>query len=82
MKEQHLYAKKDYASLSIAMMNLEAQIFTTILKKMYAKRWNAVHIHDCIVVPITGNKNQPTEEPVREIMADVYKDFGLRPTFD
>ena len=82
MKEQHLYAKKDYASLSIAMMNLEAQIFTTILKRMYAKRWNAVHIHDCIVVPITGNKNQPTEEPVREIMADVYKDFGLRPTFD
>lgn len=81
LSDKGLAISKPSASLSIAMMNLEAQIFTGILKQLYAKRWNAVHIHDCIVVPKDGNKNHPTKEQVEEIMADVYRDFGLAPTF-
>ena len=61
-------------------MDLEAQIFTTILKRLYAKRWNAIHIHDCIVIPKDGNLNHPTIDQVRAIMEDVYKEFGLSPT--
>lgn len=68
-------------ALSIAMMNLEAQIFTQILRRMYSKRWSAVHIHDCIIVPNTRSNNQPTREQVIEIMEDVYKKYGLSPTF-
>lgn len=79
--QHHLYAEQEEASLSIAMMGLESKIFTTILKKMYAKRWNALHIHDCIVVPKDGNKNHPTKEQVELIMADVYRQFGLAATF-
>ena len=81
LSDKGLAISKPTASLSVAMMNLEAQIFTGILKKLYAKRWNAVHIHDCIVIPKDGNKNHPTRAQVEEIMADVYKDFGLAPTF-
>ena len=81
LSDKGLAISKPTASLSVAMMNLEAQIFTGILKKLYAKRWNAVHIHDCIVIPKDGNKNHPAKEQVETIMADVYRDFGLAPTF-
>lgn len=80
MAERNLTVDKPTASLSVAMMNLEAQIFTTILKRLYAKRWNAIHIHDCIVIPKDGNINHPIIDQVRSIMEDVYKDFGLSPT--
>lgn len=81
LSDKGLAISKPTASLSVAMMNLEAQIFTGILKRLYAKRWNAVHIHDCIVIPKDGNKNHPAKEQVETIMADVYRDFGLAPTF-
>lgn len=80
MEERGLTVDKPTASLSVAMMDLEARIFTTILKRLYAKRWNAIHIHDCIVIPKDGNANHPTETQVRSVMEDVYKDFGLSPT--
>ena len=80
--DNRLYADKISASLSVAMMGLEAQIFTSILKKIYSKKWNAIHVHDCIVVPKDGNKNHPTMEQVLAIMKDVYKEYGLSPTFD
>lgn len=80
MKSRGLKVEKATASLSVAMMNLEAQIFTTILNRLYAKRWNAIHIHDCIVIPKDNNKNHPTKDQVRAIMEDVYKEFGLCPT--
>lgn len=80
MEGRGLKVDKPTASLSVAMMDLEAQIFTTILKRLYAKRWNAIHIHDCIVIPKDGNLNHPTIDQVRAIMEDVYKEFGLSPT--
>ena len=82
MAEHYLPIDKGSASLSVAMMALEADIFTTILKRLYSKRWNALHIHDCIIIPKTTNKNQPTRDEVVEIMRDVYRSFGLAPTFD
>jgi bacillopeptidase F (M6 metalloprotease family) len=75
------YKDKPTTSLSIAMMNLEAQIFTEILRRVYRKRWKAVHIHDCIIVPKTRGKNQPTKEQIVSIMKDVYSKYGLSPTF-
>lgn len=80
LSDRKLNVEKQTAALSIVMMNLEAQIFTTILKRLYSKRWNAIHIHDCIVIPKDGNTNHPTIDQVRTIMEDVYKDFGLCPT--
>ena len=82
MAEHHLPIDKGSASLSVAIMALEAEIFTAILQRLYSKRWNAIHIHDCIIIPKTDNKNQPTREDVIEIMQDVYRLFGLAPTFD
>ena len=81
MKEHTLPFDRGSASLSIAMMALEADIFTTILKRLYAKRWNAIHIHDCIIIPKDNNKNHPTADQVQQIMREVYQEFGLYPTF-
>ena len=50
------------------------------MKHYHAKRWNAIHIHDCIVIPKDGNLNHPAIDQVRAIMEDVYKEFGLSPT--
>ena len=80
--EHHLYTEKDSAALSIVLMALEAKIFKEILERLYSKRWNAVHIHDCIVVPKDGNKNHPTREQVLQVMEDVYKEYGLAPTIE
>lgn len=80
--EQHNLPYMGTSSLSVAMMGLESEIFTSILKRLYSKRWNAVHIHDCIVIPDDGNTNHPTKQQVQEIMHDVYSKYGLCPTFD
>ena len=82
MSKRNLSYSKPEAALSTAMMNLEARIFGEVLKRMYSKRWRAFHIHDCIIVPQTTGKNQPTRDEVIGIMRDVYKACGLRPTFD
>ena len=82
MSKRNLSYSKPEAALSIAMMNLEARIFGEVLKRMYTKRWRAFHIHDCIIVPQTTGKNQPTRDEVIGIMKDVYKVCGLLPTFD
>ena len=82
MNKYGLSSDKPEAALSVAMMNLEARIFTEVLKRMYSKRWRAFHIHDCIIVPQTTSKNQPTRDEVISIMKDVYKVCGLLPTFD
>jgi hypothetical protein len=82
MSKRNLSYSKPEAALSIAMMNLEARIFGEVLKRMYSKRWRAFHIHDCIIVPQTTSKNQPSRDEVISIMKDVYKECGLLPTFD
>ena len=81
MRSHGLPTDKGSSSLSIAMMALESSIFTAILKKLYAKRWNAVHIHDCIVIPKGKDKNHPTIEQIQQIMMEVYQEFGLYPSF-
>lgn len=80
--KKHKLISKPTASLSIAMMNLESRIFGEILKRIYKKKWKAIHIHDCIIVPETENKKKPTKEDIMNIMKDVYKVCGLYPTFD
>ena len=80
--KQHNLPYTETSSLSVAMMGLESVIFTGILQRLYAKRWNAVHIHDCIVIPDDGNTNHPTKQQVQDIMHDVYSKSGLCPTFD
>ena len=82
VSKRNLSYNKPEAALSIAMMDLEARIFGEVLKRMYSKRWRAFHIHDCIIVPQTTSKNQPTRDEVISIMKDVYKVCGLLPTFD
>ena len=81
MRKQGIVGYEIGNALSVAMMNLEARIFTSILKRLYSKRWNAIHIHDCILIPNTNNKNKPTRQDVIKIMNEVYKEYGLAPIF-
>lgn len=61
------------------MMDLESEIFREVLKSLYRKRVSAVHIHDAIVIPQT--RADVDVEQVVVVMRDVYKKFGLHPTF-
>jgi hypothetical protein len=61
------------------MMDLESEIFREVLKSLYRKRVSAVHIHDAIVIPLT--RADVDVEQVVVVMRDVYKKFGLHPTF-
>ena len=73
-------AQKTTASLPIALMSLESRIFTSVLSSLFRKRYYAVHIHDCIVIPETGNKHQPTREEVERLLMKEYAKYGLVPT--
>lgn len=81
LQENGIYIlNKPTASLSIALMALEGRIFRAALASLYRKRYHAVHIHDCIVIPETGSKHQPTPEEVEKILLAEYKKYGLIPT--
>lgn len=79
LQENGIEVKKPSASLSIALMHLEGRIFRAGLAALYRKRYHAIHIHDCIVIP-AGNKHQPTPEEVERILMKEYKKYGLVPT--
>ena len=74
------YQNKPTAALSLTLMTIEANIFRSALASLYRKRYHAVHIHDCIVIPDTGNKNMPTREEVERILLAEYAKYGLIPT--
>lgn len=63
------------------MMELESVIFRDILKSLFAKRISAVHIHDAIVVPDVKTTAKVDANLIIGIMRDVYKEFGLYPSF-
>ena len=63
------------------MMDLESVIFRDILKALFSKRICAVHIHDAIVIPDVKSTAKVEASKVEAIMRDVYKRFGLHPTF-
>ena len=66
-------------ALPNVMMDIESEIFRDVLKALFRKRINSVHIHDAIVIPQT--RAMVEEEQVEVVMRDVYKKFGLHPTF-
>ena len=80
IEENGIKAEKPSASLSIAMMSLESHIFRSVLEALYRKRYYAINIHDCIIIPETGNKHQPTREEVERILMKEYAKYGLVPT--
>lgn len=80
LDENDVRPAKPTASLSVALMSLESRIFTAVLASLYRKRFDAVHIHDCIVIPETGNKHQPTQEEVERLMLKEYAKYGIVPT--
>ena len=80
LDENDIKAKKPTASLSVALMSLESRIFRSILASLFRKRFYAIHIHDCIVIPETGNTHQPTLEDVKRIMMTEYAKYGLVPS--
>ena len=73
------YTKDQETALPNIMMDLESEIFREVLKSLYRKRIPAVHIHDAVVIPDT--RAQVDVEKVESVMRDVYKKFGLHPTF-
>ncbi len=80
LDEKGIIARKTTASLPVALMSLESRIFRSVLEALYRKRYYAVHIHDCIVIPETGNTHQPTREEVKRLMMKEYAKYGLVPT--
>ena len=80
LDENDIKAKKPTASLSVALMWLESRIFRSVLASLYRKRYYAVHIHDCIVIPRTENRHQPTQEEVERLLMKEYAKYGLIPT--
>lgn len=80
LDENGVKAQKTTASLPIALMSLESRIFRSVLASLFRKRYYAVHIHDCIVIPETGNTHQPTLEEVKRLMMKEYAKYGLVPT--
>ena len=73
------YTQNPETALPNIMMYLESEIFREVLKSLYRKRISAVHIHDAIVIPYTRAKVDV--EQVESVMRDVYKKYGLHPTF-
>ena len=82
IRKYNIRPNKPTAALSIAMQNLESRIMSTILKRMYERKWYAVNLHDCIIVPKTGDSTEsPSIDQLKHLMNDVYKQFGLAATF-
>lgn len=82
ISKYNICPNKPTAALSIAMQNLESRIMSTILKRMYERKWYAVNLHDCIIVPKTGDSTEsPSIDQLKHLMDDVYKQFGLAATF-
>ena len=82
MKKNKICPNKPTAALSIAMQALESKIMVTILKKMYKRKWYAVNLHDCIIVPKIEDKEKvPTFDQLKKLMDEVYMSFGLSATF-
>lgn len=73
------YTQKPETALPNVMMDLESEIFREVLKSLYRKRIGAVHIHDAIVIPYT--RANVDAEQIESVMRDVYKKYGLHPTF-
>lgn len=80
LRKNGITPKKSTASLSVALMALEANIFRSALESLYRKRYDAIHIHDCIVIPDTGKTHQATEQVVTKILLEEYQKYGLIPT--
>ena len=82
ISKYNIRPNKPTAALSIAMQNLESRIMSTILKRMYERKWYAINLHDCIIVPKTGDSTEsPSIDQLKHLMDDVYKQFGLAATF-
>lgn len=69
--------EKDAIQLPHKMMQLESQIFTEILTRLFKKRGvKVVGIHDAVA--IIDNSVEP--EKVQEVMMKVFGEFGVIPT--
>ena len=79
LEKNHIRVEKPTAALPIALMSLESRIFRSALASLYRRRYHAVHIHDCIVIPETRSKHQPTPEEVTKILMKEYRKYGLIP---
>lgn len=73
------YMDSQETALPNVMMDLESEIFREVLKSLYRKRIPCVHIHDAVVIPDT--RARVDVDKVESVMRDVYKKFGLHPTF-
>lgn len=71
--------KDQNTALPNLMMTLESNIYREILSRLFKRRISAVHIHDAIVIPET--RAHVEISTIEKVMRDVYKQFGLHPTF-
>ena len=69
----------DKKGLPNEMMAMESELFHEILRKLYAKHFQVVNIHDAIVVPGVKENDGCTKELVSETITNVYRKHCLMP---
>lgn len=81
IKENNIKSKKTSSALPVSMMKIESLIFTDILQCLYKLNVYALHIHDAIILPNISNNKNVNSYDVECIMKEVFKTYGLSPTF-
>lgn len=71
--------KSNRTKLANDMMKIESELFGKILVELYTKKFKVISIHDAIVVLDVKQNEKCTEEVVKQVMKDVYKEYGLHP---
>ncbi|TFD96847.1 hypothetical protein E2605_08520 [Dysgonomonas capnocytophagoides] len=72
----------DETKLSHIIMKVESELFYQILEKIYKEtEYDAINIHDAIVLLDTPNNESCSDNEIETIMREVYNIYSLFPSF-
>lgn len=64
--------------LSVYLMSVEVDIFTSVLKKIYAKGYHAINVHDSIYA--LEQDNMPAYQDIQALLEEQFRKHGLYAT--
>ena len=68
--------------LSHLIMKIESELFHQILERIYKNtKYDAINIHDAIVLLDTPNNENCNADEIETIMKDIYNTYNLFPSF-
>lgn len=71
--------KSERTVLTHKLMALESKLFREVLRRLYELNYAVISIHDAIVVLDVKENDDCTPMVVKEIITNVYKEYGLLP---